>query len=146
MNVFFCQIDFTGEKISPAVFSPIHFMYSSVNCWILSPAMADQEPFTSSHGVITAASSSLFPYIARWWSKNGKNSAIFFRENDFTKNLHRLEQVQAKKLVKSNKSISQIIFLTKCHFLQFQKWPKINFWTWKTAKNAISRVFLPGLF
>ena len=40
--------------------------------------------------------------------------------------------------------------------MQFQKWPKINFWTgkkFKTAKNAIqwnlfliSRVFLPGLF
>ena len=32
--------------------------------------------------------------------------------------------------------------LTKFHFLQFQKWPKINFWTGKkckTAKNAISR-------
>ena len=52
-------------------------------------------------------------------------------------------------------------FLTKFYFLQFQKWPKINFWTgkkFKTAKNAISRkkiffwiylisrVFLPGLF
>ena len=48
-------------------------------------------------------------------------------------------------------------FLTKFHFLTFQKWPKINFWTgkkFKTAKNAtsqffiylISWVFLPGLF
>ena len=48
---------------------------------------------------------------------------------------------QAKKLVKSNKSISQIIFLTKFHFLQLQKCPKINFWIGKkikTAKNAIS--------
>ena len=30
----------------------------------------------------------------------------------------------------------------KLHFLQFRKWPKINFWTgkkFKTAKNAISR-------
>ena len=30
-------------------------------------------------------------------------------------------------------------FLTKFHFLQFQKWPKINFWTrekFKTAKNT----------
>ena len=45
------------------------------------------------------------------------------------------------------------------HFLQFQKWPKINFWTGKKFKNyqkcnftkkkliyLISRVFLPGLF
>ena len=38
-----------------------------------------------------------------------------------------LKKVQAKKLVKSNKSISRIIFWTKFHFLQFQKWPKINF-------------------
>ena len=33
-------------------------------------------------------------------------------------------------------------FFTKFYFLQFQKWPKINFWTGKklkTAKNAISR-------
>ena len=32
--------------------------------------------------------------------------------------------------------------LAKFHFLQFQKWPKINFWIGKkfeTAKNAISR-------
>ena len=32
--------------------------------------------------------------------------------------------------------------LSKFHFLQFEKWPKINFWTgkkFKTAKNAISR-------
>ena len=34
------------------------------------------------------------------------------------------------------------ILFAKFHFLQFQKWPKINFWTeknFKTAKNAISR-------
>ena len=36
-----------------------------------------------------------------------------------------------KKLVKSNKSISRFFFLTKFHFLQFQKCPKINFWTGK---------------
>ena len=44
--------------------------------------------------------------------------------------------------MKSNKSISRIIFLAKFHFLQFQKWQKINFWTgkkFKTAKNAISQ-------
>ena len=32
-----------------------------------------------------------------------------------------------KKLVKSKNSISRKNFLTKFHFLQFQKWPKINF-------------------
>ena len=32
-----------------------------------------------------------------------------------------------KKLVKSNKSISRNFILTKFHFLQFQKWLKINF-------------------
>ena len=40
------------------------------------------------------------------------------------------------------KSISRIFFLTKIHFLRFQKWPKINFSTGKkvkTAKNVISR-------
>ena len=41
-----------------------------------------------------------------------------------------LKQSRPKKLVKSNKSISRIrieFYLTKFHFLQFQKWPKINF-------------------
>ena len=39
-----------------------------------------------------------------------------------------LKESRPKKLVKSNKSISRKkIFLTKIHFLQFQKWPKINF-------------------
>ena len=39
--------------------------------------------------------------------------------------------------------------MTKFHFLPFQKWPKINFWTgknFKTAKNAISRKKLFDLF
>ena len=36
--------------------------------------------------------------------------------------------------MKSNKSISQIIFLTKFYFLQFQNWSKINFWTGKKFK------------
>ena len=35
--------------------------------------------------------------------------------------------------MKSNKSISRFFF-TKFHFLQFQKWPKINFWTEKCLK------------
>ena len=70
-----------------------------------------------------------------------------------------LKKSRPKKLVKSNKSISRNFILTKFHFLQFQKWPKINFWTgkkFKTAKSAISRkkidlfdftsFFLPGFF
>ena len=35
------------------------------------------------------------------------------------------------KLNYENKSISRIFFKAKFHFLQFQKWPKINFWTGK---------------
>ena len=56
-----------------------------------------------------------------------------------------------KKLVKSNKSISRKKFVAKFHFLQFQKWPKINIWTGKKLKMQfhekkimiylISRVF-----
>ena len=57
-----------------------------------------------------------------------------------------LKKIQAKKLVESNESISRIIFSSKFHFLQFQKWPKINFWTGKTAKNAISRKKIFDLF
>ena len=37
-----------------------------------------------------------------------------------------LKKSRPIKLIKSNKSISRIFF-TKFHFLQFQKWPKINF-------------------
>ena len=44
-----------------------------------------------------------------------------------------------KKLMKSNKSVSWKFFLTNFHFLHFQKWPKINFWTTKNARNAFSR-------
>ena len=39
-----------------------------------------------------------------------------------------LNKSKPKKLVKSNKSISQF-FLTKFHFLPFQKWQTINFWS-----------------
>ena len=38
--------------------------------------------------------------------------------------------------------------MTKFHFLQFQKWPKSNFWTgkkFKTAKNAIWRNYLTSI-
>ena len=38
--------------------------------------------------------------------------------------------------MKSNKSISRKIFLTKFHFFQFPKWPKISFWTGKNIKTA----------
>ena len=55
----------------------------------------------------------------------------------------KFKKVQAKK--HSWNQINQFhekIFLTKIHFLPFQKWPKINFWTgkkFKTVRNAISR-------
>ena len=52
------------------------------------------------------------------------------------------KKVQAKKTCKIKQINFTKFFLTKFHFLQFQKWPKINFWTGKklkTAKNAISR-------
>ena len=39
----------------------------------------------------------------------------------------KLKKSLPKKIMKSNKSILPKIFLTKFHFLQFQKWPKINF-------------------
>ena len=43
-------------------------------------------------------------------------------------------KIKKNKLVKSTKSISWNNFLTKFHFLQFQKRPKINFWTGKSLK------------
>ena len=71
-----------------------------------------------------------------------------------------LKKSRPKKLVKSNKSISWHFILAKFHFLKFQKWPKINFWTRENAQNCqkcnftktfliyfISRVFLgPDFF
>ena len=83
----------------------------------------------------------------------GKNTMIHR-----TMGLKIYKKSSPKKLVKSNKSISRKEFLAKIRFLQFQKWPKINFCNgkkFKTANNAISRkkmiyltslVFLPGLF
>ena len=42
--------------------------------------------------------------------------------------IENLKKVQAKKnLLKANKSISRKKIFTKFHFLQFQKWPKVNF-------------------
>ena len=59
-----------------------------------------------------------------------------------------LKKSRPKKLVKSNNSILRKNILTKIHFLQFQKWPKINFWTAgkKFAKNAISRKNFLAIF
>ena len=52
---------------------------------------------------------------------------------------------QKKKLVKSNKSSSRNFFWTKFHFFAISKMAKNQFLYWekfKTAKNAISRIFL----
>ena len=45
-----------------------------------------------------------------------------------------LKKSRSKKLVNRNKSISRF-FLAKFHFLQFQKWTKMNFWTGKKFKT-----------
>jgi len=56
-------------------------------------------------------------------------SFVFSCENNFVVDVEAFatQTIGKKKLVKSNKSISRKIFLTKFHFLQFQKWPKINY-------------------
>ena len=85
-----------------------------------------------------------------WNSSSGANSHFLQRKISNNYFIHwilhsvpeNLKKSRPKKLVKSNKSISRNFILTKFHFLQFQKWPKINFWTgkkFKTAENAISR-------
>ena len=48
----------------------------------------------------------------------------------------KLKKSKAKKLVKSNLITFTKKFLTEFHFLRFQKWPKINFWTGKTTKKC----------
>ena len=81
----------------------------------------------------TSQSKSMVPYprssriysYSRFWNKNLKNTqwwAVKFKK------------VQTKK--NSWNEINQFheLFMTKCHFLPFQKWPKINFWTGKSLK------------
>ena len=54
------------------------------------------------------------------------------------------KKFRPKKLVKSNNSISRKFFLTKFHFLLFQKLPKSNFWTRKKFKKKcnFTEIFL----
>ena len=82
-----------------------------------------------------------------WQSKGEKEMWILLQKGDTMHNRpENKKKSRPKKLMKSNNSISpKKIFLTKFLFLQFQKWPKINFWTgkkFKTAKNATWRNFL----
>ena len=49
--------------------------------------------------------------------------------------------VVGQKILKNPGQKNSWTQINQFHFLQFQKWPKINFWTgkkFKTAKNAIS--------
>ena len=103
------------------------------------------------------------------WTFFRVNSIILSDDGSGTRNLglgstatvgqKNLKSPCKKNLVNSKKSISRNFILTKFHFLQFQKWPKINFWTEKKFEKLpkmqfhekfliylISRVFLPGLF
>ena len=60
------------------------------------------------------------------WSKNRGDSATKNEEKVCVCHHcgpENLKKSRTKKRVKSNKSISQKFFLTKFHFLQFQKWP-----------------------
>ena len=94
-----------------------------------------------------------------------KSVVVCYRGSVYAKYVHaHLKKTQKFNMYTSNSNqINQFhekkIFLTKFHFSQFRKWPKINFPTrkkFKTAKNAISRKiffalfdftsFLPGLF
>ena len=59
-----------------------------------------------------------------WKKTNDKDS---FRMVNTTQWARKFKKVQAKKVVKSNKSISQITFMAKFNFLHFQKLPKISF-------------------
>ena len=47
-----------------------------------------------------------------------------------------LKKSRPKKLVKSRKSILRNVFMTKIHFLQFQNWPNITFWTGEKVYNC----------
>ena len=89
-----------------------------------------------------------------WKKTNDKDS---FRMVNTTQWARKFKKVQAKKVVKSNKSISQKMFLTNFHYLQFQKWPKISFCTGENCQKCnftktkndlfdFTSFFLPGLF
>ena len=57
----------------------------------------------------------------------GLYSGMYSDNNGSHSGPENYEKSRPKNLVKSNISISKNIFLTKFHFLQFLKWPKINF-------------------
>ena len=94
------------------------------------------------HPKLTAVSKLGFTF---WWTdppKTYERNNIFKNYVGFTSfGIHsgpeNLKKSRPKKLFKWNKSISRNFFLAKIHFLPFQKWPKINFWTGESAKNAI---------
>ena len=109
----------------------------------------------------------LLAYNLFWWHAYwvcSEKKSHFTNSYCLLQHLHigpeNLKKSRPKKLVKSNKSISRKFYFDQIpFFLQFQKWPKINFRTrkkFKTARNAISQkkflvyliswVFLPGLF
>ena len=55
------------------------------------------------------------------------NIKQFFLDPNAHRGPGNLKNPGPKKLVKSNKSISRIIFFNQIPFFAFQKWPKINF-------------------
>ena len=66
-------------------------------------------------------------YICAHTKYSSQHQCVFECLSDITVGQKILKSPGQKNLVKSNKSISATIFLTKLHFMQFQKWPKINF-------------------
>ena len=95
----------------------------SLVCHFVSPGLSFQPEFVRS-------------FLTRPWmlSNQSLNDPITGKNHPYSQWARKLKKnVQGKKLVKYNKSISRRIFLTKFHFLRFQKWPKINFWTRKKS-------------
>ena len=88
---------------------------------------------------------------------NAVHSNFYFSEtNNYTNGPENLKNSRQKNSWNqinqkffSRNCIFQLFPSSKFHFLQFQKWPKINFWTGeklKTATNAISRKKFFDLF
>ena len=98
---FNIQIQYNDQILTYII---LMFLYCALLCYI--------PPTLCKHNTI---------HVSRYRCNIIKQSRLIHSSGPET-----FKKSKPKKLVKSNKSISRI-FLTKFYFLQFQKWPKINF-------------------
>ena len=97
--------------------------------WKIFHLMSPRKPKKNNHKMCTYCA---HRYTAKKYSKNYKVS----------QRARKLKKIQAKNSWNQINQFHEKKFFDQIPFLQFKKWPKINFSTgkkFKTAKNAISR-------